>query len=144
MGKIAIGDLIHELQKDSNLNSILSLKNSSFKSLLDFIATHQNNTFKSPKNSLNIYDLAVFIGYFINVFPDEVYLHSGTYVGAEKLIHNMNLHNQTTLSMDDIKQHNTSLYNALQSLQPHAAYAEDFFCLAKTGSINVCAPKKGC
>jgi hypothetical protein len=38
---------------------------------------------------LTIYDTAVRLGAFLNLYPDRIYLHAGTRVGANKLVPNL-------------------------------------------------------
>jgi hypothetical protein len=49
---------------------------------------------------LTIYDTAQRIGAFMNIYPDKIYLQSGTKAGAENLLGNLG--NQKYLSLEDL------------------------------------------
>lgn len=52
----------------------------------DKIYTIVNNTNQAGINEITVFDTAFRIGSFLNLFPDKIYLTSGTRIGAEHLL----------------------------------------------------------
>jgi hypothetical protein len=78
-----------------------------------------------------IYDTALRIGGFRQLYPTDVYLHAGTRKGCKALKEAMGL---TTLDCSGRSVHPSTLPEALQKLQPHEI--EDFLCIYKGKFAN--------
>jgi hypothetical protein len=69
---------------------------------------------------LAIYDAALRLGAFLNIFPTEVYLHAGTTIGAKKLLSNKP------------SKHTIKIENLPEEFHPLTAYEiEDLLCIFK-------------
>jgi hypothetical protein len=100
----------------TNLKLISGIKR--FDDLYDII----NNCRIPGVGALTVYDTANRIGSFLRIYPDKVYIHQGTKVGAEKLLRKK-IHDKT-LHKGDFKQ-----FNAYKNLT--CAEIEDILCIYK-------------
>ena len=51
---------------------------------------------------LTIYDTALRIGFYLDIYPDKVYLHAGTREGAKRLIGEDKVKNKKYLEMSEL------------------------------------------
>jgi len=102
-----------------NLISIVSDLNNAkdFETLINFI---YNRKIKGI-GKLAVYDIALRIGYYLKKYPDEVYLHAGTRVGAEIIL------GKKIIEKSIKKEELTKIYPALERL--NCAELEVFLCV---------------
>ena len=67
------------LNKSNDINSV-----NNFDDLFNIIVN--TGVFKNGVNSLTVYDVALRIGFYLNIFPERIYLHAGTRTGVENLL----------------------------------------------------------
>ena len=79
--RVAKTDLMAFAEKLANLeNELASAK--SFDEIYEIV----KNTTQNGINEITIFDTAFRIGSYLNLFPDKIYLTSGTRIGAEHLL----------------------------------------------------------
>ena len=72
---------------------------------------------------LTVYDTSFRIGVFLSIYPDKIYLHRGTTIGASLLLGKTAIRGKKCLEKAEFPQD-------LQSLEPYEI--EDFLCIFKS------------
>jgi len=106
-----------------NKNNINSVK--SFGELYNIIESIGNTV--SGVGDTFIFDSAFRIAYYLNIYPDKIYLHAGTRIGVEGLL-NKKINTDFILKND--------LPEPYKSCQLNCTQLEDLFCAFKYVFIN--------
>jgi len=105
-------------------DEIMKAKN--FDILIDIIYNNK----PSGAGELFCYDVALRIGYKLNLLPEKVYIHAGTKIGLRKL-YGRNIYEKTILK--------NNLPEPFNSCELTPDQLEDFFCIYKN---NICGMKE--
>lgn len=105
---------------------------SSFEEVLEVVYSVRLTDYGKGFASLSIYDTALYIGSYYNIYPHNIYLHAGAEVGAKGLLGSDNLKRVTKYFKNDKEfPYVTSdcLPEELQVLPPY--HIENFLCIYK-------------